>query len=323
MGAMVLRADPWMPEFGMGFQAQIEDEPTARASPNVETGDWSSPLDVEGAAPPGPVWFVDGVRRVEVRLVADADGRRVPGLFGSHAVGSVCSDGTATFGEHRVGRVLVTGGGIEAPEWVEVRIGETELRFRPVCEPGTEPDAPLFRLQHEMRQAEAGMAATLAAASDRLVLVDGPLSRLDATQCPVVGVVKRYQHQYLGPGEESLIGRLRPGQRTPLFGIGLPDEPVQRYAWYTRIVPWRAPWHDHAGVVRCEVPAGLGLAEAVEVAGRVSALLPRYAGRPSDPRAPQNLAPVGGLESWLRHRLGHAGIVRRALMEHLAREAAA
>ena len=318
-----LRADPWMPEFGMGFQAVLDDQPDAKASPHVETTDWSAAIEAVDVAEPGPIWFVDGVRRVEVRLEANADGRRVPGLFGSFAVGSVCSDGTATFGEHRVGRVLVTGGGVEAPEWFEVRIGGTDLRFRPVCETGTDPDAPLFRLQHEMRQAEAGMAASLAAESGRLVLVDGPLTRLDATECPVVGVVKRYQRQYLGPEEEPLIGRLRPGERTPLFGLGLPDEPVQRFAWYTRLVPWRAPWHDHAGVVRCEVPVGLQLQDAIDVAGRVSALLPRYAGRPSDPRAPQNLAPVGGLEAWLRHRLGHAGIIRRALMERLAREVAA
>ena len=108
-----------------------------------------------------------------------------------------------------------------------------------------------------------------------------------------------------------------PGERTPMFGLGRPDGPVERYSWYARLVPWMAPWHDHAGVVRCEMPSGPGLADAIEVAGRVSSLLPRYAGRPSDPRAPQNLAPVGGLEGWLRHRLGHGGIIRRALMEHL------
>jgi len=62
---------------------------------------------------------------------------------------------------------------------------------------------------------------------------------------------------------------------------------------------------------------------AVDLADLVASALPRFAGRPSDPRAPQNLAPVGGLEAWLRHRLGHAGIIRRALMERLAREVAA
>jgi uncharacterized protein len=316
---LVLRADPWRPDHGMGFEAAVEEEPAARASPFVEREDWSEPVSAEGREDPGPVWFVDGVRRVDVRLIADADGRRVPGLFGSYAVGSVCSDGTATFGEHRVGRVVVTGGGVQ-PERVDVTIGATALSFDPVCEEGSEPDKPLWRLQQVMRRAEADLAASLAAQTDRIVLVDGPLGLRDPTACPVVGVVKRYQHQYLGPEEESLIGRLKPGERTPLFGLGIPDQPVERYAWYTRLVPWRAPWHDHAGVVRCEVPAGLGLADAVEVAGAVSALLPRYAGRPTDPRAPQNLAPVGGLETWLRHRLGHAGIIRRALMIRLAEE---
>ena len=75
----------------------------------------------------------------------------------------------------------------------------------------------------------------------------------------------------------------------------------------------RAPWHDLAGIVRCEVRAGHGVGGATELADRVTSVLPSFAGRPSDPRAPQNLAPVGSLEAWLRHRLGHPGIVRRAL----------
>jgi len=319
---VVLRADPWMPEFGMGFQAAVEDEqPDVHASPFVERDDWTEAIEGEPDAEPGPVWFVDGVRRVEIRLVADADGRRVPGLFGSHGVGSVCSDGRATFGDHRIGRALVLGGGVQ-PDRVDVTIGRATLSFDPVTEEGTDPEQPLARLQAVMRKAEADLAAYLAAETDRMVLVDGPFGVRVPTACPVVGVVKRFAHQYLGPEEESLIGKLVPGQRTPLFGLGPKEGLVDRYSWYSRLVPWRSPWHDHAGVVRCEVASGFGLAEAVEIAGRVARMLPRYAGRPSDPRAPQNLAPVGGLESWLRHRLGHSGIIRRALMEHLAREAA-
>src|SRR6266511_4039959 len=118
-----LRADPWMPDFGMGFQAAVEDESSA-----------------EPPEEPGAVWFVDGVRRVEVRVIADADGRRVAGLFGSHAVGSVCSDGKATFGDHRVGRVLVMGGGVQADP-IEIEVGKATLAFRAVCEPGDTPEA--------------------------------------------------------------------------------------------------------------------------------------------------------------------------------------
>jgi hypothetical protein len=54
----------------------------------------------------------------------------------------------------------------------------------------------------------------------------------------------------------------------------------------------------------------------------VSHNLPRYASRPQhDPRAPQNLLPVGGLERRLRHELGDAVFIRRAIEDHLAREA--
>ena len=59
--------------------------------------------------------------------------------------------------------------------------------------------------------------------------------------------------------------------------------------------------------------AGIGLQGAVALADRVTALLPRFAGRPSDPRYPQNLAPVGALEGWLQHRMGHRGLIRRSL----------
>lgn len=315
-----LRADPWMPDHGMGFEAAVEDDSPAAVDPFVERDDWTTSLP---AGPPseGPVWFVDGVRRVEVRLLADQEARRAPGLFGSFAVGAVRCDGRASFDQHRVGRAVVLGGGLQ-PERVEVAVGGMALAYEPVSEPGGEPDRPLWRLQQLMRQAEASLAAMVAGDEGRIVLVDGPLTLRDPTACPVVGVVKRHARTYLGLEHEALIARLGPGERTPLFGLGIPDQPVERYAWYTRLVPWQLPWHDHAGVVRCEVPAGLGVERAVEVAGRVTGLLPSFAGRASDPRTPQNLVPVAGLESWLRHRMGHAGIVRRALLTWLAEEAA-
>lgn len=311
---VVLRADPWMPEHGMGFEAVPEEEP-ARADAFVETDDWSTPR-TPGPIAPGTVFFVDGVRRVEVRLVAEDDGRRAPGLFGSYAVGAVRCEARAEFGEHEVGRALVVGGGLRA-EGVEVEVGPGRLSFPPLTTAGTEPHHPLLGLQGLMLQAEANLAARLATGGDVLVLVDGPLRFFGETRAPVVGVVKRFVRRYLGPEQESLLGRLGPGQRTPVFALGEEAQPPGRYAWYTRLVPLRVPWHDHAGVVRGEVRAGVGLFTAVELADRVAALLPAFAGRPTDPRAPQNLAPVGGLESWLRHRMGHAAVVRRALLQWL------
>jgi hypothetical protein len=306
----------------MGFEASV-DEVAPRVDPMVESADWSAPR-----RPPGqdacPLWFVDGVRRVELRLIAEQDGRRAPGLFGSSAVGAVRCDGTASFGDWATGRAVVLGGGLR-PEVVEVDAPGGSLRFEPVTEPGSEPDRPLFRLQQLMRTAEAAIAAKMAGREGELVLADGPLLFSDPTQSPVVGIVKRFARAYLDPAQDALLPKLAPGERTPLFGLGSADapDPLERFAWYARLVPSRAHWHDHAGIVRCEVRSDLGVDRAAEIADRVTAVLPRFAGRPSDPRYPQNLSVVGRLEEWLRHRLGHSAIVRRSLVRHLTREAAA
>lgn len=312
---VVLRADPWAPEYGMGFQAR-EEEPPPLADPTVETDDWAAPISPP-PGPPAPVWFVDGVRRVDLRLLADDGSRRAAGLFGSFAVGAVCCDGGASFADHVVGRAVIAAAGILPPA-VEVPMGSHLARYVPATDPFDDPDRPVQRLQQLMLEEEAVLAASAATEPGRLVVVDGPLRFFDATSATVVGMVKRFVRHYLDPGREGLLGRLATGDRTPLFALGLLGQPVQRYAWYTRLVDLRAPWHDQAGIVRCEVRAGVGIEQAIRLADGISAMLPRFAGRPSDPRAPQNLAPVGGLEAWLRHRMGDVRMVRRALIEWLA-----
>lgn len=315
---LALRADPWDPGYGMGFDAPPPDEPSGTVIPDVESDDWSRPRAPGPGAADGPVLFVDGVMRIEVRLIAQDGDRRAPGLFGSWAAGCVRCDGRASFGDYTVGRALVVGGGMCGDD-VEVPTGSERLRFRAVGVPEDDPNQPRYRLQEIMRSREAELAATLAAEHGALVLADGPLTFVDPTGASVVGIVKRFAKHYLDPDRGRLLARLGPGERTPLFAIAVEGQPVQRYSWYTRLVPMRAPWHDHAGIVRCEVASGLGMEASVALADRVSALLPRFAGRPSDPRAPQNLAPIGALESRLRHRMGDRVKVARALTGWLVR----
>jgi hypothetical protein len=307
----ILAADPWSPERGMGYEA-VTEETSATADPSVETPDWSTPLRPLPDEEPGPVWFVDGVRRVDLRLVAIEGGRRAFGLFGTAAAGAVHCDGRAAFDQPEVGRWIVVGGGMPA-DTVRVRIGSATVDYAPKAEPGGDPNAPVDGLHSQMQAIEANLAARLAGHGQRLVLADGRLGFLDPTASPVVGVVKRFVRAYLEPEHDALLPRLGTGERTPLFGLIYEGQPLERYAWYTRICPMRAPWHDHAGLVRCEVRAGVGLDGAVALADRVSALLPRFAGRAGDPRSPQNLAPVAALEAWLQHRMGHRGLVRRSL----------
>ena len=55
-------------------------------------------------------------------------------------------------------------------------------------------------------------------------------------------------------------------------------------------------------------------ATAVRLADRVTATLPRFASAPhKDPRAPENLYPIAGLERELRRRLGDPNLMYRAL----------
>jgi uncharacterized protein len=311
---LVLRADPWTPDHGMGFETVL-DEPPARADPFVETRDWDHPIAPDPGGE-GPIRFVDGVRRVEQRLIATEDERRGHALFGTYAAGTVRTDGRAAFGTCVVRHALVLGSRLHRDD-VRLRVGATDLLYRAVTDPGSEPDDPLHRLQKEMQTTETELAIDAAAEDGELVLADGRWTSQQPTASPVVGVVKRWSRAYLVPEHEALVARLGAGQRTPLFGLAKPDEPLGRFAWYARLCAVRPEWHDHAGVVRCEVRVGVGLEQARALADRVTALLPRFAGRTSDPRYPQNLAPVGALETHLQHRMGHRGMIRRALVEWL------
>jgi hypothetical protein len=313
----VLRPDPWSPSYGAGAEAPFGDEETTVVvDPAVETADWSRPLE-----PPAPrpeaITFVDGVMRIDLRVLAHDGDRRAWGLLGSFAAGGVRCDGAATFVglDEPIGRALVLGGGMTAGP-VEVEAGACRLVYRPRTIADESPPAQRVALQRLMIEAEQRMAARLA--GNGLVFADGPL-RLN-TDGLVVGVVKRMVTAYLQGDHAALLERLRPGQRTPLFALG--NGAMDRLAWYQRPIEPDPAWHELAGLVRCEVRLEQGVAAARAIADRTAHLLVRFAGRPGiDPRAPQNLTPVGGLEQRLRHLLGHPTVIRRALQRRLLEEA--
>src|SRR5207302_8549446 len=122
------------------------------------------------------------------------------------------------------------------------------LSFEPATDPGSDPNSPLRKLQELMREEENNLAARLVAAGAGLVIVDGPLRLGEETGSPVVGVIKRFVRQYLQPEQEALLGRLGPGQRTPIFALQDQEEALRGYSWYTRLTEFPPPWHDHAGI---------------------------------------------------------------------------
>lgn len=169
---------------------------------------------------------------------------------------------------------------------------------------------PLTALEIEVSAAarDAGSDGT------DLLVVDGPL-RNRRQLARTIGYVKTQQKQYLPGALTPVVTSLRPGQRTPVFELGTV---WGGWSWYLRLPGGSgAPW---AGIVRVECSPTLSAEEAVELAQLSAATLPRFASSAyKDPRAPQNLVPIAGLERRLRGLLGDARVLHRALMLATAR----
>ena len=173
------------------------------------------------------------------------------------------------------------------------------------------PDALALALQERMLALELAVAEHVRATENpELVVVDGPLRGRQHIS-GAVGYVKTHHVTYLPPELNATIAGLGAGERTPVFTIG---GTWSRHSWYLRLPgPAGSPW---AGIVRCECTSDLAPAAAIELANTTSAALPRFASHQHrDPRAPQNLYPIGGLEQELRRRLGDQQLMYRALRE--------
>jgi hypothetical protein len=310
-----VRLDPWGAEYESAVQlgeAAPESPPDVDLA--VETSVWAAVHPSPGP-PAGRLFFVDGVRRVEQRLMIERDAETLYGLLGSIGVGAVEVDGEARIREAIVARLACVGGGLFLEDFSGVRVGASALSFNPEAVAENTPVSPLQGLQNAMRRSEAELAARLAGELD-VVFLDGPLNFLGPAQGLVVGFVKRLIRNYLDASAHALLPRLEVGERTPIFL--LKDQRFPRYSWYARIGIGRSLDSALVGVVRLETTAALALERVVRLADAAARELPRFASHPMrDPRAPQNLVPIGGLEATLRHRLGDPALVRRAIVSHL------
>jgi hypothetical protein len=310
--------ETWAPEYGSPTDAvalTASDE-TVDATVEVPLADWSPRTPPPGSAvtTPDAVAFVDGVRRVDARVwVTGQDGAVRQGICASWAAGVVrCCGPEARLAGAEVRRSLFTPG---AAESVATRHGSWS--HRPAAD--DDPDQLAIALQNAMADLEhrvSERAGGTAAAPD-LLLVDGPL-RERARIAGAVGYVKTHQRSYLPADAVGIIGTVAAGQRTPVLHIG---GRFSRWSWYARL-PGEVG-HPWAGIVRCEASTAVPPGEVVALADRVTATLPRFASVPQkDPRAPQNLHPIAGLERELRRRLGDPLLLYRALREASAAAAA-
>ncbi len=308
--------DAWDPGYGTSFDGDGGSGPAARSTAEVDVAverpaeAWeplSAPPDVRA---PDVVLLVDGVRRNDAGLwTAEDDGTSYAGLAASYAAGVVRCDlarGIAELAGARVARGLFTA----SPSATDLQAGSVRYEVHRISGTGEASklpaavQGPLTALEIEIS------AAARDGGSDGadLLVVDGPLR--NRRQLPrTIGYVKTQQKHYLPAVQEAVVPRLRPGQRTPVFHLGTV---WGGWSWYLRLPGSSgAPW---SGIVRVECSPELTAEQAIELAEVSVATLPRFASSAyKDPRAPQNLVPIAGLERRLRGMLGDARILHRAL----------
>ncbi|MBI3929503.1 MAG: hypothetical protein HY319_28430 [Armatimonadetes bacterium] len=294
-------AGEWAPEYGSPQKDEPEELPG-------QASVWEHPQLRRVPCPPAServaLAFVDGVRHVEAQLFfSDGAAAPVPGAAGVYAVGAAAPEEGGRLGFRRleVRRLAIFGGGRHAV------LPEQPGGWRWECASvdSDSPEAPLEELQRRMREREMACAEELAA--DCTVCLDGPLHRVRGLSLPVVGYIKTHHRRLLPEEDHARVGQLGARERTSLFSIS------QRYSCYFRMAPPRPDRHPWYAVVRLEIAEELGREGALRLLDRVCGELPRYAGVPHvDPRAPQNLQPVGALEKELRRRCGDRALGRRA-----------
>ena len=297
--------DPWDPGYGVARGDEpAGSESSARLELDLElkAADWK-PVDPQVVPLPGSVLFLDGVQRIDARVWRHGDEPEpTPGVLASVAVGLVRCDGAAEILDVKVDRGLFA----EAGEDLVTRHATYAFHHAP---------GGLDKLTLGVNRRMSELEVTLANAwrehsgvEDDLLVVDGPL-RGRTHLARTVGYVKTHQKSYLQPAQAVVIADLAPGQRSPVFGMGTSWE---RKSWYLRLPgSSRAPW---SAIVRLECSADLSTPDATTLADITARVLPRLASVPhKDPRAPQNLVPIGGLERQLRHRLGDQALLYRAL----------
>ncbi len=314
--------DPWDPGYGLAVSDELGGGTLAESSAELGLdlelpADGWHPVDPDVAPSlPGTVLFLDGVRRIDARIWVHGHGENggsqpAPGIAASLAVGLVACDGTAgghggsptragtaggyggsptRSGTARIAQVAVERGLFTAaPAAADIAAKHASYPVRMAEGPG--PDQLSLALQQRLGAAEVQLALAFRARNpdaDDLLVVDGPLrgrTHLDRT----VGYIKTHH--------------------APVFMMGTS---WRRPSWYLRLpgapgVPW-------SGVVRLECSPDLPPGAAIGLADLTARLLPPLASAPhKDPRAPQNLVPIGGLERELRRRLGDQQLLYRAL----------
>jgi len=319
---MRITLDPWGGDYTSQFTvsqggdgndnfAQALDEP-------VEDRPWA-PVRPCPTTLPQTTAVVDGVMRTDASAIIMDGNRRALALFSSYAAGAVVMNPQVQVAHDRVQRLFLAGGNWSEPEDLTITAGTGgAVCYRGVSCKGDTYEHLREALTTEMRQAEAQVAEVLSA-EENLVLADGNLTSLRRSSS-VVGVIKTIHRMYLAPPKTTILEHLQPGERTPIFQVvsGRKNDGYSVFTSYLRLTLPQPTELPFAGLVRLEAKASLGPQRAVELLDQAAVKVRDLASRaPKDPRAPQNLIPIGGLERHLRHRLGDPQLLLRGIKQKI------
>ncbi|MBW3663839.1 MAG: hypothetical protein KY469_12130 [Actinobacteria bacterium] len=298
--------ESWAPDRGSavaGDDLADRSDATVAAGYELPVERWR-PLDPISDGGVHTLLFVDGVQRTDALVWITDDGLTRAGQFASYGAGVVRCDGRARIEACAVRRSLFATG---SPQAVSTHLGD----YLPVTVVGDEPDAVRAAIGEQRAKLEIEVVSDLDGGD--LIVIDGPLRGRQHVH-HAIGYVKSHHVSYLPDEVAGTVGALAPGQRTPVFGV---RTSWSRLSWYVRL-PGR-PGHPWAGIARCDIATDTPADDVRRIADATAVILPRFASDPhKDPRAPQNLYPIAGLERELRRRLGDPKLLERALRAALA-----
>ena len=192
--------------------------------------------------------------------------------------------------------------------------GRGNLKYdRCLTSSNNQPDTPSQLVQGEMLDEELRIANALSLNKElikenTLIVRDGPLLyRVYQTPYDTIGYVKTMGKAYLKGETAQVMRSLKVGERTPIFRIS--NANGSNLSWYLRsgsqdLNYKKLGYHDLHGIIRIDLDGGLDINRAKAIADQTTYLIPQYASHPTrDPRAPQNLTPVGALEKELGRRM--------------------
>lgn len=293
--------ESWATDYGSSLADEMRDNTKASVDVTCERplARWA-PISPRGFKPPQTILFTDGVRRVDARIwIEQTQGLSRTGICASYAAGAVLCDGRARIVAADVQRGLFT------PAMGAEAIACKHATYPVRAATDDTPEQLWLAVHERMAQLEIQLASSHEA---DLIVIDGPLLGRQAIP-NTVGYVKTHKVSYLPEEVEGVVAQLEAGQRTPVF---LAATSWSRFCWYSRLPGGEG--HPWAGVVRCETSPDLKVDEVIALADSVTSTLPRFASQAhKDPRAPQNLHPIAGLERELRKRLGDPNLLYRGL----------